>query len=127
MKIYAIKEKDDVLGWLLYYEKERKFYIELPDHADPWKTPLLLSSFAEWGQTTINSYWSSMWVSQRIIPSDRQNIGDILKDNGLSEYDEHQMLVLAAGRCVQDDYYIEETEIPNELQRRFRCKGKEVL
>lgn len=41
-------------------------------------------------------------MQQRIAPTDRQNLGQILKDNGLDEYDEFQLLMLANGRCVQD-------------------------
>ena len=41
------------------------------------------------GETTVNSYWSKIWVQQRIVPPDRQNIGEILRDNHLQEYDEY--------------------------------------
>ena len=48
MKVFAIKDDnmgDAVLGYLIYYKNAKAFYIELPDDADPWTTPLLLSSF----------------------------------------------------------------------------------
>ena len=109
MRIFAIKSEADIskkeLAYLLYYEKERRFYIELPEEADPWETPLLLSSFIKRGEKTINSYWSLMWVRQRIIPSDRQNIGQVLKENGMEEYDEFKLLMSGQGRCAQDDYF----------------------
>ena len=44
--------------------------------------------FFEKGQKTINAYWSRIWVQQRIVPSDRQNLGMIMRDNGLDFYDE---------------------------------------
>lgn len=41
MKIFAIRNEEDEnrkdLGYLIYYEKPRRFYIELPDDADPWE------------------------------------------------------------------------------------------
>ena len=100
MKIFAIKtdENEKTLAYLLYYEKEKSFYIELPDKADPWETPLILSSFAKKNITTVNSYWSKIWVQQRIVPSDRQNLGQILKENNLTEYDEFELLMLSGGR-----------------------------
>ena len=110
MKIFAIRDasadtqKD--LAYLLYYEIDKRFYIELPEDADPWETPLLLSGFARKGENTVNAYWSRIWVQQRIVPPDRQNIGQILRDNGLSVYDEYALLMLSAGRCEQDDYYL---------------------
>ena len=49
MKIFAIRDESATqqidLAYLLYYEAEKRFYIELPENADPWETPLLLSSF----------------------------------------------------------------------------------
>ena len=134
MKIFAIRDETDNAGkdlaFLLYYEGEKRFYIELPENADPWETPLLLSSFAQKGERTVNSYWSRIWVQQRIVPPDRQNIGQILRENGLTAYDEYRLLVLADGRCAQDDYYlvrIDENELPEEVIKRFDEKVEDVV
>ena len=112
MRVFAIRDEYDTtakdLGYLLYYEKEKSFYIELPEDADPWETPLLLSSLLKDGEKTINSYWSRMWVRQRIVPEDRQNLAQVLRENGLKEYDEFELLLAGKGRCAQDDYYLEE-------------------
>lgn len=126
MKIFAIRDESTQeqkdLAYLLYYKQEKQFYIELPENADAWETPLLLDSFVKRRETTVNSYWSKIWVQQRIVPIDRQNIGEILRDNHLKEYDEYELLMLAMGRCAQDDYYlvpINEKELPEEITRRF--------
>ena len=51
MKIFAIRDESSQeqkdLAYLLYYEQEKRFYIELPENADAWETPLLLDSFVE--------------------------------------------------------------------------------
>ncbi|MBQ8996247.1 MAG: helix-turn-helix domain-containing protein [Oscillospiraceae bacterium] len=134
MRIFAIRDANDRserdLAYLLYYEGDKRFYIELPEDADPWETPLLLSSFAEKGERSINSYWSKIWVQQRIVPTDRQNIVQILRDNGLKEYDEYDLLMLASGRCEQDDYYlvpIDENVLPQEVIQRFEKKIEDVV
>lgn len=134
MRVFAIKDdslsKDILLGYLIYYELPKAFYIELPDDADPWKTPLLLSSFVTHGQRSVGSYWSRLWVQQRIIPQDRQNIGQILKENGLTEYDEFQLLMLNMGRCAQDDCYLEEISasmLPSWLSERWQMKIEDVV
>ena len=126
MKIFAIRDESTDnqvnLAYLFYYKVEKRFHIELPENADPWETPLLLSSFAKNDETSINSYWSKLWVQQRIVPIDRQNLGQVLKDNNLKEYDEFGLLMLSMGRCAQDDYYlvpIEETQLPEYMQKRF--------
>ena len=132
MKIFAVRDekaseaKD--LAYLIYYEKSKRFYIELPDDADPWDTPLILDSFASRGERSINAYWSRLWVQQRIIPPDRQNLGEILKKNGMDSYDEYTLLTLAEGRCAQDDYYlIPIAELPESFSPRYRYKVKDAV
>ena len=134
MKIFAIRDESAEvqkdLAYLFYYETDKRFYIELPDKSDSWELPLLLDSFARQNEVTVNSYWSKVWVQQRIIPPDRQNIGEILRDNHLEEYDEYELLMLAMGRCAQDDYYlvpIDEKLLPKEILKRFTTKIEDVL
>ncbi len=134
MKIFAIRDETDTgkrdLAWLLYYEKEKRFYIELPDDADEWDTPLLLSSFLKKDERTVNSYWSGVWVAQRIIPADRQNIGQVLRDNKLDAYDPFQLLIRSKGRCAQDDYYLaplDEADLPEDVRKRFQTKIEDVV
>ena len=121
MKLFAIRDESAAeqidLAYLLYYEVEKRFYIELPENADPWETPLLLSSFIKKGKTSVNSYWSKIWVQQRIVPTDRQNLGQVLRDNNLKEYDEFDLLMLSMGRCAQDDYYLVPIEEINYLHK----------
>ena len=126
MKIFAIRSesmrKAKNLAYLIYYEKEKTFYIEIPDDADEWETPLILSSYLKKGEKTINSNHSRMWVQQRIVPTDRQNLGQILKENNLENYDEFELLMLSKGRCSQDDYYLyplSEDKLPADFEVRF--------
>ncbi len=134
MRIFAIKDETmpqaAILGYLIYHETSKAFFIELPDGADSWDMPLLLSSFADRCEYSIDSNWSRRFVQQRIVPQDRQNIGQILRDNGLKEYDEFSLLMLTMGRCEQDDCYLEEIPsdpLPDLLSRRWKTKVKEVV
>ena len=134
MRIFAIKDEtmpeEKILGYLIYYETPKVFYIELPDGADPWETPPVLAASAGRGDYTIGSSLSRVFVRQRIVPQDRQNISRILRDNGLKSYDEFSLLMLAMGRCEQDDCYLEEIpidKIPEFLLRRWTTKVEEVI
>ena len=134
MKAYAIRDasidKERDLAWLLYYEKERTFHIEVCDDVDEWDAPLILSSFVKHGKRALDPYWSRIWVEQRIVPSDRQNLGMILKENGLKEYDEYKLLVLADGRCAQDECFIKPLKagsLPPELTGRLNLTLSSVL
>lgn len=134
MQIFAIRddelESDKNIAYLIYYEKSKRFYIEIPDDADMWETPLLLSELFQKGIRTIDAYWSKVWVQQRIVPQDRQNIGQILKANHLEEYDEFALLMLGEGRCAQDHYYlkpIESGELSAEMKSRFDKRVYDVV
>ena len=127
MRIFAIKDdtlsQEIVLGYLIYYENAKAFYIELPEDADPWETPLLLSSFVKRGERSVSSYWSRLWVQQRIIPRDRQNIGQVLKENGLKEYEtwlcaSKDFKQRGESKIALDAYYQAES-LPNESPMDF--------
>lgn len=134
MKIFAIRDeqapqKKD-LAYLFCYEQQEKFYIELPEDADLWETPLILSSFLMRGERTVNAYWSKIWVQQRVIPPDRQNLGQVLLDNGIQTYNELDFLEATQGRCAQDDYYlvpVGENELPNSFIQRFEQQVEDVV
>ena len=126
MKAYAIRDasidKGRDLAWLLYYEREDTFHIEISEDVDEWDAPLILSSFVKRGVRALDPYWSRVWVEQRIVPRDRQNLGMILKENGLKEYDAYRLLVLSDGRCAQDECFITPLKtgtFPQELSRRL--------
>ena len=134
MRLFAVRDEalstDKTFAYLIYYEAPRTFYIELSDQTDPWDMPALLSSFARRSEFSIGSAWSRRWVQQRIVPQDRQNLGQILKDNGLTEYDEFSLLLLANGRCEQDDCCLEEIPVnplPELLQRRWQTKVEDIV
>lgn len=112
MKIYEMINDDNntIVGVLLYYEKEKTFLIELDDTLDEWNLPFLFSPLVKKGIYSIGREFSLMWVKERIIPSGRQNISDILKTHKLKEYDEMRFLELSHGRCSQDSLYIKRTD-----------------
>ena len=69
-------------------------------------------------------------MQQRIVPSNRQNIAQILRDNGLKIYDEYSLLMLSSGRCEQDDYYlvpIDESKLPDKIIKRFNKKIEDIV
>lgn len=101
MKIFEIIDAENALliGVLLYYEKERTCMIELPEYLDKWTAPLLFTSYVKRKIYTIPRDISFLWVKERVIPSGRQNIKDILAQHHLQSYDEMKFLEISEGRC----------------------------
>ena len=123
MKVYNIinDENEEVIGTLLYYEKCHDFIVELKDNLDEWTAPLMFSGFVKKKIYTIPREYSFLWVKERVIPSGRQNIVQILKNHKMDSYDEMKLLELSGGRCSQDSLYIKKTdEIPDYILKR-RC------
>ena len=121
MKIFEIIDAENALlmGVLLYYEKERTCMIELPEYLDECTAPLLFTSYVKRKIYTIPRDISFLWVKERVIPSGRQNIKDILAQHHLQSYDEMKFLEISEGRCSQDSLYIKKIEeLPDFVLKR---------
>ena len=110
MKKYAIKRnnRNKIVGILKYDERTKKYTIDIPEDVLYKDAPFMMSLFLKKGIRSMNSEWSMRWVQSRIIPSSRQNIGEILRVNGMRSYDEHKLLLKNEGRSCQDEFYIEQ-------------------
>lgn len=121
MKIYEILDEENrsSVGVLLYYEKKREFIVELQESLDEWTAPLLFSGLVKNHIYTIPRTMSYIWVKERVIPSGRQNISQILKNQKMGAYDEMKLLELTHGKCAQDSLYIRKIdEVPQYVSDR---------
>ena len=125
MKVFAICDKSDygkkVIGYLKFYEKSNAFIIELCSGLTEWEVPVFFSEYVRKGLYTIPGNISMLWVKERVIPSGRQNIGIILRNHKMNEYNEMKMLLASKGKCSQDECYIREIkydDLPEEIRMR---------
>ena len=123
MKNFGIYDEQlgstEPIGYIFYYEKAQSFIIELDEKLDEWQVPLLFQGLVKKGIYTIPKDIALMWVRERIIPSGRQNIGEILRNHKLKEYSEIAMLSLSKGRSSQDCCYIKEIsteDVPENIK-----------
>ena len=133
MEIYALHDETNegsrTLAYLECYDRLHAFYFELPPDADPWDLPFILHEYARRGQHTIDAAWSATWVRSRLVPPERQNLGEVLSENGLTEYDELRLLRLTEGRCSQDGCYLvpaSRAELPSWYLERERRRMTDV-
>ena len=121
MKLYEIIEGENktIIGCLLYYEKSGDYVVELLDGIDEWTAPLLFDKYVRAGEYTIPRKAGKLWVEERVIPSDRQNIGSILRNHKMSSYNVQKLLDVSKGRCAQDSMYLRPiNKLPEYVQRR---------
>lgn len=108
MRDYAVKNKENKLVSILHYNEENgEFHIDIPENISEEEAPFFMSLFLKKGIRHIDSDWSLRWVQSRVVPSSRQNIGQILRANGLERYGEYALLIRNHGLCCQDDCYLE--------------------
>ena len=133
MKLFEIRDddlNDKLVGYLMYYDRAEEFYIELPEGIDEADAPFMFARQTREKRYSVDKYWSRKWVDARIVPPDRQNIGEILKVNGLKTYDPFKLLELADGRCAQDESYIKKADsrqLPEWFFQRMKRKVKDII
>ncbi len=105
---YAIKRnnRNKIVRILNYDERTKKYTIDIPEDVSSKEAPFVMSLLKK-GTRSMNSDWSLRWMQIRIVPSSRQNMGEILCVNGMRSYDEHKLLLKNEGRSCQDEFYIE--------------------
>ena len=102
------RRKAKACALLTYNTATREFGIEVFEGVSPDDLPMTLAAHAERGVRRLDPTWSRRWVQERIVPTGRQNLGEVLRAHGLMEYDELTLLVSCEGRCSQDDFYVRE-------------------
>lgn len=110
MRLFALRDEANdeagVLAHLEYYASQPAFFFEISPAADPWDLPFILHEHRKRDLLTIGMKWSLAWVNSRIVPPERQNIGEVLRVYSLEHYDEARLLELSEGRCSQDACYL---------------------
>lgn len=120
MKIYEIIDEEISLsiGFLLYYEREKSYVIEL-NEVDEWTAPLIFSNKVKSGNFSIGRELTKIWINERVIPSGRQNINSILANAKMQYYDEMILLEKSSARCSQDSMYIKQIDyVPDLILKR---------
>lgn len=65
------------------------------------------------GQRVFGTKVVKEWIYDRVTPSGRHNIDDILESLGLEEYDELNIFLAYNGRFTQDSFHIQRIDDSN--------------
>ncbi|MBR0405857.1 MAG: helix-turn-helix transcriptional regulator [Eggerthellaceae bacterium] len=102
-----------------------RFFLELSSCCREANLPLSLSFCAYREGRRATPEESEEWVKSRIVPEDRHNIVEVLRANGLSEYDEVSLLAASNGRSSDDDFLAYEVTMTDELARELESDCQE--
>lgn len=92
------------------FSQDKGFEIELVPGISPDDVPAFFVPFVKDKQRIIPSDLSLRWIQERIPPSGRQNLGEILNAHNLSEYSELELLRSGRGESSQDSFIVEEID-----------------
>jgi len=85
--IYRIRNDYMTYGYLYISNDYNNCYIDIVDGLNEY--PVFFHMFAQKGIYTLNEYWTKRWINERIIPYERQNINDILKNSNMKFYNDY--------------------------------------
>ena len=116
-----------VLNWENDNE-EATLSIDINEHAGATDVPMLFVPFVRENKRHIGDKWAKRWIEERIVPSSRQNLGEVLRANNLEFYDEMALFIAADGKCEQDDFFISEIKLAKDCERQSAAQqvGKAI-
>jgi len=106
MRRFYLYDGDDRIGELSVDDRELE--LVLFDNVPMSSVPIKFHREYPAGIRRFRTDKVMNWICTRVVPHERQNIGSILRYNGLKEYDELQLFLLADGEFNNDGYYIKE-------------------
>ncbi len=86
------------------------FSIDIEPTVSSEQVPAFFSPFVEKHELHLGHDLALRWVRERIPPSGRQNIGEILAAHGLEEYSELELLRSTRGISSQDSFAVNEID-----------------
>ena len=95
------------VGTFSYDTESKKFAMTIDENVKKSDLPLSLEGFANRNNYALSHEDTLRWIRGRICPPRRHNMRDILKDNGLKEYDEFKLLMITNAKCDMDSLYLE--------------------
>ena len=94
------------VGTFAYDTTIRRFAMTIFNDIQPENLPLSLEGFALRGRHELSHEDVLRWIKGRICPPGRHNIREILRNNGLKEYDEFGLLMVTKAKCDKDELYL---------------------
>lgn len=114
MKVLEIRNKENIFAYMFYTNNPNdSYYIELNKEAIDY--PVFFHLFIENNKYVINNYYSEKYINERIIPYERHNIGSILRENNMYNYNPIDFYIRALGKSSMDDTFIKKIKYEDVL------------
>jgi hypothetical protein len=111
LRSFALRDGDlnnRQVGIFTYDTKTKQFSMTISEDVPKDELPLSLEGFVNRQKYVLSNENVLRWIRGRICPPGRHNIREILRNNGLTEYDEFGLLMVTKGKCDKDSLYLDE-------------------
>jgi len=98
--------KNKQIGTFTYDTEAKQFSMTIMDNVPNEVLPLSLEGFVNKKKYVLSHEDTMRWIRGRICPPGRHNIREILRDNGLNEYDEFELLMITKAKCDKDNLHL---------------------
>lgn len=105
MKIFEIRDVNNIYGYLFSNNDYSDYYIEINDNDNQ---DIFFQMFIDNNEHIINNDWTKKWIEERVIPYSRQNINDILLNSKMESYNELELFIKCKGKSSMDNSYLKE-------------------
>ena len=103
--IVTLRGRDSRPCATLFYEPDTDAYsATIADWAAEKDIPAMWAPFLE--KRMVPDAWARRWVMERVVPAERQNLGEILRANSLDSYDAIALLESGKGESASDDFLV---------------------
>lgn len=120
----STKRKHIPAAWLTYDEGSKHFAATINKDYPTSRLPMALEPYARKGIYELSHKQVLPFVEERIVPYSRQNIGIILKEHSLGNYDELALLLSSGGRSSQDNFVVQEYF---DAEYQYEIKNERVI
>lgn len=107
---YHLLDDTKIIGIFTMFDRDN-LQVELFDGLETM-SDIPIDFYPEYmkGQRVFGTKVVKEWIYDRVIPSGRQNIDEILEKMGLEEYDELEIFLYQNGRYTQDSFSIQKID-----------------
>ncbi len=118
---YILMDKDLEVGELTYNVADKKFSFNRYENVtNRTHLPLGMYSYINWNHNYKPTHDDIVfWLSDRVVPKERQNIDEILRVMGLIDYDMWELCRRTRAMCMEDYFWLSKGEKFEEVHIRY--------
>lgn len=125
---FLLRDSDqngEIIGLITFSHETKRLTIEPVSPKNPEQLseyPLSFQLAIQSGFRELPEKWVRLWISDRVVPPERQGLLQKLNESGFDGYDEFAIMKLAGGKNTMDGTFWEETPSSTSVETVLQSK-----